>query len=108
VGWSEPLQYLIDLLIGGLQEVSCSSTLQISTMSRECFTSSRKARDRFAGRGFADNVGGDMGECTTCQQSRSGHTHPTGLMQSLAISGREWESMLTDCITGLPRVQWAR
>jgi hypothetical protein len=30
----------------------------------------------------------------------------TGLMQSLAISGREWESMLIDCITGIPRVQW--
>jgi hypothetical protein len=77
VGWTEPLQYLIDLLIGGLQEVSCISTLQISTMSRECFTSSKQARDRFTWRGFADDVGGDMGECTTCQQSRLGHTHPT-------------------------------
>jgi hypothetical protein len=99
-------QLMIAWLTRGSQVDSCISTLQISAMSRECFTSSRQARERFAWRGFMDDVGGDMGECTTCQQSRSGHTHPTGLMQSLAISGREWESMLTDCITGLPRVQW--
>jgi hypothetical protein len=35
-----------------------------------------------------------------------GHTHSIGWMQYLAISGREWESMWTNYITGLPRVQW--
>jgi hypothetical protein len=74
-------------------------------MRRECFTSSRQAQERFAWRGFTNNVLGDMGECMTCLQSRSGHTHFAGLMQSLPISEREWESMLIDCITGISRVQ---
>jgi hypothetical protein len=66
VGWTEPLLYLIHLLIGGLQKVSCISTLYINTMSIECFTSSGQARYRFSWRGFIDDVGGDMGECMTC------------------------------------------
>jgi hypothetical protein len=54
----------------------CVSTLQISAMSRGCFTSYRLVwdpidfttyRKRFAWRDFADNVLGDMEECTTCQ-----------------------------------------
>jgi hypothetical protein len=113
------VQLMIAWLIRGSQEDSCVSPLQISAMSRGCFTSYRLAwdpgdfttygqvRERFTWRDFADDMLGDMGECTTCQQSRSGHTHLAGLMQSLPISEREWESMLIDCITGLPRVQGA-
>jgi hypothetical protein len=84
---TEFVQLMISWLIRGSQGDFCVSTMQISAMSRECFTSSRQARERFAWRGFVDDVLGDMGECTTCQQSRSGHTHPAGLLQSLAISG---------------------
>jgi hypothetical protein len=107
---------MISWLIRGSQVVSCVSTLHISAMSRRCFTSYRlvwdpgdfttyrQVRERFTWRDFVDDVLGDMGECMTCQQSRSRHTHPTGLMQSLPISEPRWESMLLDCITGLPRV----
>jgi hypothetical protein len=111
------LQLRIAWLIRGSQVGSCVSTLQINAMGRGCFTSYRlvwdpgdfttyrKIRERFTWRDFADIVLGHMGECMTCQQSRSGHTHPTGLMQSFPISGPRWEGMLLDCITGLPRVQ---
>ena len=54
-----------------------------------------------------DDVGGDMRKCTTYQQSKSGCTRPTGLMQSLTTSRQEWESILTDYITGILGVQWA-
>jgi hypothetical protein len=77
---SEELTKFMQLMIAWLIRVSqvdyCISTLQISAMSRECFTSSRQARERFAWRGFMDDVLGDMGECMTCLQSISGHTHP--------------------------------
>jgi hypothetical protein len=111
-GWSfeeliEFTQLVIVWLTRGSQVDSCVSTLQIDAMSRECLTSSRRGRERFAWRGFVDDVGGDMRECTTYQQSRSGCTRPTGLMQSLTTSRQEWESILTDCITGILRVQWA-
>jgi hypothetical protein len=62
---------------------SCINTLQISARSRECFTSSRKIERGSHGEASQD----DVGEYTTCQQSRLGHTHSTGWMQSLAISG---------------------
>jgi hypothetical protein len=48
----------------------------------------------------------DMGEWTTCQQSWLGHTHLVGLMHSLPIFEREWESMLIYCIIGMLRAQW--
>jgi len=63
------------------------STLQISAMRREFFTSSEKARERITWRGFLNDVLGDMGECMNFQQSRSRHTHHIGLMHSLDISG---------------------
>jgi hypothetical protein len=74
------------------------SPLHISVMSRGCFTSYRFAWDpsdfttykhvqeRFTWRDFTDDMLGDMGECTTCQQSMSRHTHLARLMQSLPIS----------------------
>jgi hypothetical protein len=94
---TEFVQLMISWLIRGSQEDSCVSPLQISAMSRGCFTSYRIAwdpgdfttygqvRERFAWREFVDDMLGDMGECTTCQQSRLGHTHLAGLMQSLPI-----------------------
>jgi hypothetical protein len=110
-GWSfeeliEFTQLVIVWLTRGSQVDSCVSTLHIDAMSRECLTSSRRGRERFAWRGFMDDVGGDMRKCTTYQKSKSGCTRPTGLMQSLTTSGQEWESILTYCIIGLPRVQW--
>jgi hypothetical protein len=71
-GWSSKestkfLQLRIAWLIRGSQMDYCISTLQISAMSREGFSSSRQARGRFAWRGFTNDVLGDMEECTTWQ-----------------------------------------
>jgi hypothetical protein len=85
-------------------------------MNRGCYTSYmlswdhgdfatyRPVQERFEWREFADDMLGDMGECTISQQSRSGHTHIESLMQYLPICEKEWESMLIDCITILSRV----
>jgi hypothetical protein len=74
------VQLMIAWLTRGSQGDSCVTILQVDAMSRECLTSSKQARERFAWRGFADDVGGDMGECTIWHQNRSEHTHSTGLM----------------------------
>jgi len=56
---------IFEVVIGWVD--SCINTLHISVRNTECFTSSRKAQERFAWRGFMDNVGGDMRKCTTCK-----------------------------------------
>jgi hypothetical protein len=44
-------------------------------------------------------------ECSTCQANKDEHTHPTGLLQPLPIPKKKSESISTDFITGLPKVQ---
>jgi hypothetical protein len=44
-GWTESSQYLIALLIGGLQEASCVSTLPNSIVGGRCSTSFRLVWD---------------------------------------------------------------
>jgi hypothetical protein len=71
---TEFMQLMIGWLIRGNQMDYCVSTLQISAMSRGCFTSYSPIRDpgdfttyeqRFAWRDFVNDALGDM-ECTTC------------------------------------------
>jgi hypothetical protein len=90
------------------------STGQISAMSRGCstpyrvvwdpddFTTYELAREGFVWRDSTDVVSGYMGECTTWQQSRSGHTLHAGLIQSSPILGG---SIWTDHIIDPLRVQ---
>jgi hypothetical protein len=54
-------QLMIVWFTRGSQVDYCISTLQISAMSRECFTSSRQARERFTGRGFTGRCVGRYG-----------------------------------------------
>jgi hypothetical protein len=44
-GWTEYLQYLFSLLIGGLHEASCVSTLQDNIVGDRCSTSFRLVWD---------------------------------------------------------------
>ena len=46
-----------------------------------------------------------ISECVTCQQNKSEHTLPGGLLQPLPILEQKWEGISMDFITGLPKVQ---
>jgi hypothetical protein len=114
---TEPRQFMIAWLIRDSLAGSYVSTGQISAMSRGCFapyrvvwdpsdfTTYELVRESFTWRDLADVVSGHMGECTTWQQSRSGHTLQAGLIQSLPILGQGWGSNGGDCITDSLRVQ---
>jgi hypothetical protein len=60
-------------------------------------------REGFAWKGLKEYVMKHVKECTTCQENKDEHTHPTGLLQPLPIPEHEWESISMDFITGLPR-----
>jgi hypothetical protein len=65
----------------------------------------RQVRERFAWRGMKDYVMRHIRECSTCQENKDEHTHPTGLLQPLPILEHKWESISMDFITRLPKVQ---
>ena len=44
-----------------------------------------------------------VAQCQTCQQVKADHQVPGGLLQSLPIPERNWESVAIDFVTGLPR-----
>ena len=69
------------------------------------FKTYRQIRERFSWKGLKDDVLKHVKECVTCQQNKSEHTHPAGLLQPLPIPERKWESISMDFITGLPKVQ---
>jgi hypothetical protein len=65
----------------------------------------RQIRERFVWKGLKEDVMRYVRECTTCQQNKVEHTHPTGLLQPLPIPTYKWESISMDFITGFPKVQ---
>jgi hypothetical protein len=65
----------------------------------------RQVRERFSWKGLKEDVIRHVKECTTCQENKDEHTHPTGLLQPLPIPEHKWESISMDFITGLPRTQ---
>jgi hypothetical protein len=65
----------------------------------------RQIRERFSWKGLKGDIMRHIKECTTCQQNKDEHSHPTGLLQPLPIPENKWESISMDFITGLPRAQ---
>jgi hypothetical protein len=65
----------------------------------------RQIRERFSWKGLKGDVMRHIKECTTFQQNKDEHTHPTGLLQPLPIPEHKWESVSMDFITGLPKAQ---
>lgn len=68
------------------------------------FKTYRQLRERFSWKELKDDVLQYMHECAICQQNKSEHTLPTGLLQPLLIPEQKWESISMDFITGLPKV----
>jgi hypothetical protein len=60
-------------------------------------------RERFSWRGLKEDVMNHVKECTTFQENKDEHTHPTGLLQPLPILEHKWESISMVFITGLPK-----
>jgi hypothetical protein len=69
------------------------------------FKTYRQIRERFSLKGLKQDVMRQMSECVTCQQKKSEHALPAGLLQPLPILEQKWESISMDFITGLPKVQ---
>ena len=46
-----------------------------------------------------------IARCLDCQQVKTEHQHPAGLLQPLPIPSWKWEIISLDFITGLPRNQ---
>ena len=65
----------------------------------------RHVREIFAWRGMKEDVMRHIRECSTCQENKEEHTHPTGLFQPLPIPEHKWESISMDFITGFPKAQ---
>ena len=61
-------------------------------------------REIFSWKGLNADVAKYVNECTTCQQNKADHTHPSGLLHPLPIPAHKWESISMDFITGLPKV----
>jgi hypothetical protein len=63
----------------------------------------RKVRKRLSWKGLKEDVMRHVKECTTCQENKDEHTHPTGLLKPLPIPEHKWESISMDFNTGLPK-----
>jgi hypothetical protein len=69
------------------------------------FKTYRQIRERFSWKGLKQDFMRHVNECVTCQQNKSEHALPAGLLQPLPIPKKKWESISMDFITGLPKVQ---
>jgi len=64
----------------------------------------RSMCERFSWKGLKGDMLQHVRECIVCQQNKSEHTLPVGLLQPLPILEHKWESISMDFITSLPRV----
>ena len=46
-----------------------------------------------------------IARCMECQQIKTEHEHPVGLLQPLPIPKWKWEVISMDFITGLPKIR---
>jgi hypothetical protein len=69
------------------------------------FKTYRQIKERFSWKGLKQHIMRHVSECVTCQQNKSEHALPAGLIQPLPIPEKKWESISMDFITGLPKVQ---
>jgi hypothetical protein len=69
------------------------------------FKTYKQIRERFSWKGLKQDVMRHVNECVTCQQNKSEHALPAGLLQPLPIPEKKWESISMDFITILPKVQ---
>jgi hypothetical protein len=69
------------------------------------FKTYRQIKERFSWKRLKQDVMRHISECVTCQQNKSEHVLPAGLLQLLPIPEHKWESISMDFITGLPKVQ---
>jgi hypothetical protein len=71
---------------------------------RGFFKTYRRIRERSTWKGLKQDVMRYISEWVTCQQNKSEHTLPTGLLQPLPIREQKWESISMAFIIGLPKV----
>ena len=64
----------------------------------------RKITERFTWKGIKDDVLTHVRECMTCEKNKYEKTHQMGLLQTLPIVEKKWESVYMDFIRGLPKV----
>jgi hypothetical protein len=64
-----------------------------------------QVRERFSWKGLKEDVMHHIKECTTFQENKDEHTHPTVLLQPLPIPRHKWENISMEFITGLPKAQ---
>lgn len=53
-----------------------------------------------------DEIKNFMQQCVVCQQAKTEHTIPIGVLQSLLVPSQVWEDVAMDFINGLPLSCW--
>lgn len=69
------------------------------------FKTYRQIKEGFSWKELKQYFMRHISECVTCQQNKSEHALPAGLLQPLPIPEQKWESISMDFITTLPKVQ---
>jgi hypothetical protein len=64
----------------------------------------RHIKERFSWKCLKQDIMRHVSDCVTCQQNKSEHALPVGILQPLPISEQKWESISMEFITGLPKV----
>jgi hypothetical protein len=68
---------------------------------QEMITATRK---QFYWSGLKNDIDDYLAKCLECQQVKTEHRHPIGLLQPLPILEWKWETISMDFIIGLPKL----